>query len=137
MDDVQLTDEPLVSRREILRALRLGAPTTDAPFHRLRSKDLASPGWSLPIRRHDGRVAGRLHVYSALNVDAARAVRRRRPEAARLLAGLATELERSGAANVLRDAITKASERLSAHLSGHVHDDAWSDRLQRYLDLRQ
>lgn len=137
MDDVQLASEPLVSRREILRALRLGAPTTDAPFHRLRSQDLASPGWSVAIRRRDGRVAGRIHVYSALNVDAARSVRRRRSDVARRLAARASELERSPAASTVRDAIAKASERLSAHLSGQIHDDAWSDRLQRYLDLRR
>lgn len=133
---MQLTDEPLVNRREILRTLKLGSPTTDAPFHRMRSQGLASPGWSLAIRRTDGRVAGRLHIYSALNVDAARAVRRDRPDVARRLAACGAELERSTAASIIRAAIVKASERLSAHVSGDVRDDAWSDRLQRYLDLR-
>jgi len=98
---------------------------------------MASPGWSVPLRRHDGRVAGRIHLYSALNVDAARAARWHRAELARRLAGRADELERSTAGLVIREAIIRASERLSAHLSGHIQDDAWSDRLQRYLDLRQ
>jgi hypothetical protein len=98
---------------------------------------MASSGWSFPLRRRGGRVAGRVQMYSALNVDAARAARRRRAELARRLAAHANELERSTPALVIRDAVVRASERLSAHLAGHVRDDAWTDRLQRYLELRQ
>lgn len=98
---------------------------------------MASAGWSVPLRRHDGRVAGRLQLYSALNVDAALAARRQRGELAQRLAARAGELERSTPGVAIRDAVRRASERLSAHLAGHVSDDAWSDRLQRYLALRQ
>jgi hypothetical protein len=134
---MQIAEEPLVTRREILRSFKLGAPSTDAPFATLRSHKMASPGWSVLVRKDSGRVAGRLHMYSVLNVDAARAVRRRRPELAQRLAGRARELEDSAAANEIRDAVGIASTRLSAHLAGRTIDDAWSDRLHRYLQLRQ
>lgn len=98
---------------------------------------MASNGWSVPLRRSDGRIAGRIQAYSALNVDAARAARHKQPDLARRLAAGAAELETSPAGMVIHDAITRASERLAAHLAGHVSDDAWSDRLSRYLALRQ
>lgn len=126
-----------MTRHEILRSLKLGAPTTDAPFATLRARHQASGGWSILIRSERGRVAGRLHMYSGLNVDAARAVRLRQPDLARRLAARASVLERTPAATVLRDAVEAASERLSAYLSGHAQDDAWSDRLTRYLETRR
>lgn len=134
---MQLVEEPLVTRREILRSLKLGAPTTDAPFNTLRSRQQASKGWSLVIRGNQGRVAGRLQIYSGLNVDAARAVRLRQPELARRLAARASAIERTSAAEVLLNAVDQASTRLSAYLAGQSTDDAWSDRLTRYLDVRQ
>jgi hypothetical protein len=134
---MQLAEEPLVSRREILRILKLGMPSTEAPFSTLRAGGMASHGWSVPVRKDDGRVAGRLHMYSVLNLDAARAARLRRKDLARRLAARATEVEDSSAGWMIREAVRRASARLPAYLAGAARDDAWSDRLGRYLDLRQ
>jgi len=134
---MNLIEEPLVTRREILRNVKLGAPTTEAPFTTLRAHGMASTGWSVLIRAESGRMAGRMHLYSVLNLDAARAARLRRPDAARRLATRASALEASDAAHVLRGAVRHASERLSAHLAGKSRDDSWSDRLTRYLEARE
>ncbi len=134
---MQLAEEPLVSRHQILRALKLGVPSTEAPFSTLRARGMASNGWSVPVRKRDGRVAGRLHMYCVLNLDAARAARLRRNALARRLAVRATEVEDSHAGWVIRDAVSRASARLPAYLAGETRDDAWNDRLGRYLDLRR
>jgi hypothetical protein len=134
---VELAEEPLASRREILRTLRLGVPTTEAPFHRLQQQRRASPGWALPLLDEQGRRGVKVYLYSALNIDAARATRRQKHDVAMHLAARAEELEQSAQGGVVRDAVIKASERLVSFLGGSAEDDAWSDRLRRYLDLRR
>lgn len=134
---MHLVEEPLATRREILRSLKLGAPTSDAPFTTLRTHRMASAGWSVVLRASSGRVAGRVQMYSVLNVDAARAARLGRHDLACRLAARATMLEASHEASVLHAAADQAGIRLSAHLDGNIRDDVWSDRLTRYLDVRQ
>lgn len=68
---------PLVTRREIVREYRPDETVTvDSGVRALRSKKALSFGLSIPTRGPGGELGGRVHLYSALNRDAARAARR-------------------------------------------------------------
>jgi hypothetical protein len=87
---------PLVTRREIARELRLERDVSDASALRnLKNKGALSAGVDVSVRGPSGRVHGRLHLYSALNRDAARAVRHGQAAIALKLCRAATAVERS------------------------------------------
>lgn len=68
---------PLVTRREIVREYRPDENLTlDSGVRALRAKSALSDGLSVRPRGGAGEFGGRLQLYSALNRDAARAVRR-------------------------------------------------------------
>jgi hypothetical protein len=77
-------------------------------------------------------VLGRLHLYNALNADAARAWRRDEAELARALAARAEEIERSPSAARVRDAIAAVARSLPADLGGRGTPPA----LERHIALR-
>ena len=87
---------PLVTRREIAREYRPESAVTEASAIRgLRAKQVLSDGLAVEIRSVGGRLGGRLHVYSALNRDAARALRRHDLKLAVRLGKAAAALEQS------------------------------------------
>lgn len=75
---------------------------------------------------------GTTHLYSVLNVDAARAVRLHQVELGRALAERAGELERSPAAEVIRLAVREMAGRMDAD----PYDSRAPLALQRYARLR-
>ncbi len=71
-----IVELPLVTGEEIASEYRPGGGVTaKAALRRLRERGMISEGLSKRPRTSTGRVAGALHVYSTLNLDAARAAR--------------------------------------------------------------
>jgi hypothetical protein len=100
---------PLVTRHEIARDFRLADMVTETSAIRsLRTKNALSNGLTIEMRGPAGRLGGRLHLYSALNRDAARAVRRDDMKRAIRLAKAAASLERSTEAKRLANAVAAA-----------------------------
>jgi hypothetical protein len=87
---------PVVTRREIARELQLGEEISEpSALRRLKSQHALSPGLAVVRRGPGGKVEGRLHLYSALNRDAARALRHGRPDVAGKLVRAAVKVEQS------------------------------------------
>jgi hypothetical protein len=129
---MRVVEEPFVTRDSILSVLRPGELPTKRPFRTLREHEAASDGLAVPMRLESGRLDGRLHLYSVLNADAARAWRLGRPEIAQRLARRAGRLEGSTAAKKIVRAVARMADRMP---SDPCAADA-SPRLRRYLDLR-
>lgn len=88
---------PLITAEDITAEFRPGGEATvKATLRRLREKELVSQGLTERPRGSGGRIAGALHVYSALNLDAARAARSNDFEVARQLAKAAARIEHHG-----------------------------------------
>lgn len=89
-----IVELPLVTAEEIVAEYRPGGgATVKATLRRLRTADLVSEGLSRRPRASAGRVAGVLHVYSALNLEAARAARLDDLPTARRIAEAAGRIE--------------------------------------------
>jgi hypothetical protein len=89
-----IVELPLVTAAEIAAEYRPGGETTvKATLRRLRERELISAGVADHPRGAAGRVAGAWHVYSVLNLDAARAARGRDEAAARAIAETAARIE--------------------------------------------
>jgi len=87
---------PIVTRREIVREYRPDRAVTEASAIRgLRLKDALSAGLAVDVRGVGGKLGGSVHFYSALNRDAARALRRGDRKLAAQLAKGAARLEQS------------------------------------------
>jgi hypothetical protein len=82
---------------------------------------------------HSGQLMGRVQLYSSLNVDAARAFRRRNVELAQELARRAGQLEQSDPAACLRHAVADAASQLPADVRSLNAPAA----LQRYVEMRR
>jgi hypothetical protein len=90
-----IVELPLITAEEIAAEYRPGSHVTvKATMRRLREKKLVSPGVSEHPKGPGGKVAGSIHLYSALNLDAARAVRSDDLVAARRIAKVAARVER-------------------------------------------
>jgi hypothetical protein len=62
---------PIASRQDLVRAFRPGAQAKrEGPYRTLRDHGWATGGVALPIRHH-GKAAGRVMMFSILNVEAA------------------------------------------------------------------
>jgi hypothetical protein len=71
-----IVEPPFVTAEDIAAEYRPGGGVTvKATLRRLRDKQFVSEGVAERPRASGGKVAGALHVYSALNLDAARAAR--------------------------------------------------------------
>lgn len=93
-----IVELPFVTAAEIAAEYRPGsAVTVKATLRHLRERELVSAGMAEYPRGAGGRVTGAWHVYSALNLDAARAARADDVAAARAIAKAATGIERRGA----------------------------------------
>jgi len=130
---VRVYEEPFVTRSVILSVYRPGEVTTDRPFRTLRQRQAASQGLSVLIRTVVGQVIGRIHIYNALNADAARAYRLGEASAAQELAARAGELEQSAAARVIESAIGAVAGRMPVEPLSNEAPPA----LRRYLALRR
>jgi hypothetical protein len=95
-----LTERPLVSKREILRALDPTGRAGDSAFRRLKRGGFITAGIEVKPRRA-GHLSGTVTAFCALNRDAATAYRKQRPDLALRLAGRAAKLESGGAARRL------------------------------------
>jgi hypothetical protein len=90
-----IVELPLVTAAEIAAEYRPGGGVTvKATLRRMRDRGLVSAGVAEHPRGVGGRVSGAWHVYSALNLDAARAARADDETAARVIAKAATRIER-------------------------------------------
>jgi hypothetical protein len=98
---------PLVTRQEIVRDFRLDETVTvDNGIRALKAKHALSPGLSFTTRGTAGRLGGRVHLYSALNRDAARAARRKDYATAERLAKAAARLDASPEAKKIAAALS-------------------------------
>jgi hypothetical protein len=98
---------PLVTRHEIVRDFQLDETATiDNGIRALKDKHALSPGLSFTTRGMAGRLGGRVHLYSALNRDAARAARRKDFLAATRLAKAAARLDASPEAKKIAAALS-------------------------------
>lgn len=129
---MRVIEEPFLSRESVISVLRPGELTSERPFRTLREHRAASDGLAVPIRTPGGQVLGRLQLYSSLNADAARAYRLQRPAVARELAGRATTIERSPAAQLIRKAVASAAASLPVDRLSRQAPPS----LQRYLHMR-
>ena len=129
---MRVLEEPFLTRDSILRVYRPAEITTGRPF-RLRAQHAASHGLSVPVRTSLGQFVGRVHLYSALNADAARAYRLHEKTAARELAKRAAELEASPAAATIVSAIAS----VASQMPGDPLSDQAPAHLRRYLAQRR
>lgn len=106
---------------------------TGRRFRTLREHEAASPGVTIPMRLESGRMDGRVHLYSNLNTDAARAYRLGRVDIAQKLARRASKLERSAAAKKIQRAVARLADRMPIDPCG----DEASPNLHRYIQLRR
>jgi hypothetical protein len=91
-----IVELPVVTATEIAAEYRPGGRmTVKATLRRLRERGLVSAGVSVHPRGSGGRVAGAWHLYSALNLDAARAARAEDEDAARAIVEAAERLEQA------------------------------------------
>jgi hypothetical protein len=100
-----LTERPLLSRAEILRALDPTGRAGDSAFRRLKRGGFVTGGIEVKPRRA-GRLSGTVTAFCALNRDAATAFRKQRPDLALRLAARAAKLESSRAARRLVEVAT-------------------------------
>jgi hypothetical protein len=106
---------PLITRREIVREYRPdGKVTVDSAIRTLRSKKALSSGFSIPTRGVGGALDGRVYLYSALNRDAARAIRHGDTKTAVRIGKAAAKHERSPAAKHVAAALAADSASLAA-----------------------
>lgn len=91
------TAQPLLDREQVFLVYKPGEPGAhENAFRLLKSKGFVSPGIQAVLRNtRTGRLSGRLWLYSALNRDALRLLRRGHRDEARRLAKKAELLERS------------------------------------------
>jgi hypothetical protein len=129
---MRLAAEPFITREAVLSILRPGELMSERPFRTLRQHGAASPGFSVTLRSPGGHILGRLHLYSTLNGDAARAFRLHEPRLAQALAGRAQEIERSSAARRVRAAVAAVAAQMPAPAIG-----AGPPGLRRYVELRR
>jgi hypothetical protein len=98
---------PLVTRQEIVRDFCLDETATiDNGIRALKDKHALSQGLSFTTRGAAGRLGGRVHLYSALNRDAARAARRKDFVTAMRLAKAAARLDASPEAKKIAAALS-------------------------------
>lgn len=120
-----------MTRDAVLSILRPAELASERPFRTLRQHGAASPGFSVLLRSPGGHMLGRLHLYSNLNGDAARAFRLHEPRLAQAFAGRAQEIEQSAPARRVRAAI--------AAVAGHMPASSADapPAVRRYVELRR
>jgi hypothetical protein len=105
---------PFVTRREIARDYRPdGTVSDESAIRSLRGKHSLSAGISVAARGGSGKLGGRLHVYSALNREAARAARRHDHALAVRIAAAARALEATPQARRVTGALVDAMAQSS------------------------
>jgi hypothetical protein len=97
---LMLTERPLLSKVEILRALDPTGRAGDSAFRRLKRDGFITGGIEVKPRRA-GRLSGTVTAFCALNRDATTAYRKQRPDLALRIAARAAKLESGTAARRL------------------------------------
>jgi hypothetical protein len=97
-----LTERPLLTKMEILRALDPTGRAGESAFRRLKRDGFITAGIEVKPRR-GGRLSGTVTAFCALNRDAATAYRKQRPDLALKLAAKSAQLESSKAARRLAE----------------------------------
>ncbi|MGH2902347.1 MAG: hypothetical protein ACRDK7_01950 [Solirubrobacteraceae bacterium] len=110
-----LTERPLLSKQEILRALDPTGRAGDSAFRRLKRGGFITAGIKVKPRRA-GRLSGTVTAFCALNRDAATAYRKQRPDLALRLAARAAKLESSRAALGLAEVATRETPNETGEL---------------------
>jgi hypothetical protein len=130
---MRIVEQPFLTRDAILGVFRPGQITTERPFDNLRTKGVASEGNAIYLRIQRGRMSGSLHLYGALNGDAARAYRLRQVDVAEEFARQAKKLEKTRAAKRLLGAI----ERVASAILADPFSDEAPQALRRYAHMRR
>lgn len=126
---------PVALRGQLVRAFRPGEdPEKEAPFRTLRKHGWSSPGVNVVCREHS-RAAGRLTVFSMLNVDAARHAREGRGREAVALAKAAAKVELGSAFAQLKTMISGSSVVEAAAALQGMGPEARDPRLLEVLGL--
>lgn len=134
---MHVVEGPFVTRQALVSVLRLGEPSTEAPFRTLRRHSAVSAGASVPLRSSSGQLLGRVHLYSTLSADAARLSRLGRPKAAVRLARKAAALERSPYGHRVLQAIERSASRVPVDGVTKAHTDAQTQAFCAYVDMRR
>lgn len=130
---MRVVEEPFVTRDAILSVLRPGEVTSERPFRTLRERKGASTGLAVTLRSSGGQVLGRMHLYNALNADAARASRLRHADLATELAHRASILEALPESRLIHRAV----EAVASGMPVDALDANAPISLRRYVDLRR
>ncbi len=133
---MHVIEDPIATRQSVGKILSFGAPTTEAPLRTLRRHAALSDGASVPLRNPNGRLLGRLHLYSSLNTDAARLFRRRDHPAAARLAKRAHQVEQSAAARHVIRAIERIASQVPVDAWDVRRTDPAAQRFRAYMDMR-
>lgn len=115
-----LFELPLTTAEEIVAEFRPdGRTATKGALRTLRARRAVSGGISEPVREPSGQVRGSLHLYCALNLDAARLARLGRDAEAQQIAAVAEDIERRDETAHVALALAEARAEV---------DDHWSPR---------
>lgn len=122
---------PVVARAQLVQAFRPGeSPTKEAPFRTLRANRWATSGISV-VTRSAHHASGRVTIFSALNVDAARLAREGRARSAAALARAASRVESSRTfARLARLLSGRTAREVSSVVDGVVHEPELLESLQ-------
>lgn len=105
-----LAELPFTIADQIAAEYKPGAGvSTKAALRTLRDKQLVTQGVSRPILGAKGKLAGELHLYSSLNIDAVRMHRMGHEPAARMLVKAAGRIEQKKEAVVIADDLARQS----------------------------
>lgn len=106
-----LAELPFTIADQIAAEYKPGAGvSTKAALRTLRDKELITQGVSRPILGEKGKLAGELHFYSSLNVDAVRLHRMGYEPAARKLVQAARRIERQKETRTIADGLMARPE---------------------------
>jgi hypothetical protein len=101
-----LTERPLLSKQEVLRALDPTGRAGDSAFRRLKRDGYLTGGLEIRPRRA-GRINGSVVAFCSLNRDAATAYRKGALDLSRRLARRAAKVEGGGAARRLAEVVSR------------------------------
>lgn len=105
-----LAELPFTIADQIAAEYKPGAGvSTKAALRTLRDKALVTQGVSRPIPGNKGKLAGELHLYSSLNIDAVRMYRMGHEPAARMLVRAAGRIEKKKETVAIADDLARRS----------------------------
>lgn len=103
---MRLTERPLLSKQEVLRALDPTGRAGESAFRRLKKNGYLTGGIEIRPRR-SGRINGSVVAFCSLNRDAATAYRKGALDLSRRLAKRAAKIEAGGSARRLAEVVSR------------------------------